>query len=53
MEVFECTSIQRHFKDKMGSRRNSSSIIVVNYNIDNKNNDNNTNRMIKVMKVEQ
>ena len=37
----------------MVSRRNSGTIIVVNYNINNKNDDNNTYRMIKVMKVEQ
>ena len=53
MGVFECTSIQRQFKDKMGSRCNSNSIIIVNYSINNKNNDNNTNKMIIVMKEEQ
>ena len=34
----------------MGSRCNSNRIFVVNYNINNKSNDNNTNKMIKVMK---
>ena len=29
--VFECTSIQRQFKDRLGSRCNSNSIIIVNY----------------------
>ena len=34
----------------MGSRCNGNRIFVVNYNINNKSNDNNTNKMIKVMK---
>ena len=37
----------------MGSKCNSNSIIVVNYNIDNNSNDNNTNKVIIAMKVEQ
>ena len=41
------------FKDKMGNIWNSNSIIIVNFNITNKNNDNNTNNMIIVMKMEQ
>ena len=36
----------------MGSRCNSNCIFVVNYNINSKNNDNNTNKMIKVIKDE-
>ena len=43
IRVFECTSIQRQFKEKIGSECNSNSIIVGNYNINNKNNDNNDN----------
>ena len=35
------------------SKCNSNSIVVVNYNINNKNNYNNTNKVIIVMKVEQ
>ena len=42
MVVLECTSIQRQFTDKVGSKHNSNGIIVVNCNINNKNNDNNT-----------
>ena len=56
MRVFECTSIQRQFKEKIGIKCNSNSIIIGNYNIDNKNNDdndNNTYKVIIVMKVEQ
>ena len=54
MGLFECTSLQRQFKDKMGSKYNSNSIVMVNYNINNKNNNNNTNKVIIVMKkVEQ
>ena len=53
MGVFECTSIQMQFNDKMGNIWNSNSIIIVNFNITNKNNDNNTNNMIIVMKMEQ
>ena len=49
------TSIQRQFKEQIGSKYNSN-IIVGNYNVDNKNNDNNDNntyKVIIVMKVEQ
>ena len=28
--LFECNSLQRQFKDKMGSKYNGSSIVVVN-----------------------
>ena len=52
MRVFECTSIQRQFRDKLGSKCNSNSIVIVNYNINNRNN-NNTNKVITVIKVEQ
>ena len=37
MRVFECTSIQRQFRDKMGSKCNSNSIVIVNYIINNRN----------------
>ena len=53
MEVFGCTLTQRQFKDKMGSKCNSNSIIVVDYKIINKNNYNNPNKVIIVVKVEQ
>ena len=49
MEVFECTSIQRQLKGKCKVKRNSSSIA----NVHNKNNDNNRNKVIIIMKVEQ
>ena len=52
MRVFECTSMQRQFKDKMQSKCNSNSITAVNY-INTKNNDNNTNKVITVVKVKQ
>ena len=52
MRVFECTSMQRQFKDKMQSKCNSNSITAVNY-INTKNNDNNTNKVIAVIKVKQ
>ena len=55
MEAFKCTSIQRQFKDKMGSKTlywivTALSLLII-YNI-NKNNDN-TNKVIIIMKVEQ
>ena len=46
-------SIQKQFKDKVGNKCNSNSIVVVNQNINNKNNDENTNKVIIVMKVER
>ena len=52
MGVFECTSIQRQFKTKQEVNA-IVTVFVVNYNINNKNNGNNTNKMIIVMKVEQ
>ena len=52
MRVFECTSKQRKFKE-MRSKCNSYSIIIVDYNINNKNNGNNTNKVITVVKMEQ
>ena len=44
-------SMQKQFKDKVGNKCNSNSIVVVNWNINNKNNDDNTNKVIIVMKV--
>ena len=44
--VFECTSIQRQFKTKW----EVDAIFVVNYNINDKNNDNNKDKIIYVMK---
>ena len=38
--------VEIQFKDKMGSNCNSNSIIVVDYNINNKNNGNNTIKVI-------
>ena len=40
--VFQCTSIQRQFKTKW----EVDAIFVVNYDINNKNNDNNTDKII-------
>ena len=53
MGVFKCISIKKQFKDKMGSKCNSKSVTVVNHNINKKNNDNNTYKVIIVIKVEQ
>ena len=38
--LFKCNSLQRQFKDKMGNKYNGSSVVVVNYNVNNKKNQN-------------